>query len=128
MSMNLVADSGSTKTAWCLSYGNQIVKQFETAGINPFFQTEEEIATQLKETLLPQISVNDVEKVYFYGAGCADPVKNKALGEVLKAARRVLLYWPPTPIPAVLLNTKVICSPTFKRSLYTLCSELRRTL
>ena len=88
MSMNLIADSGSTKTAWCLSYGNQIVKQFETAGINPFFQTEEEIATQLKETLLPQISGNDVEKVYFYGAGCADPVKNKALGEVLKAVER----------------------------------------
>lgn len=86
MSMNLIADSGSTKTAWCLSYGNQIVKQFETAGINPFFQTEEEIATQLKETLLPQISGHDVENVYFYGAGCADPVKNKALGEVLKAA------------------------------------------
>lgn len=84
MPMNLIADSGSTKTAWCLSYGNQIVKLFETAGINPFFQTEEEITTQLKETLLPQIVGNDVENVYFYGAGCADPVKNNALGEVLK--------------------------------------------
>ena len=84
MPMNLIADSGSTKTAWCLSYGNQIVKLFETAGINPFFQTEDEITTQLKETLLPQIVGNDVENVYFYGAGCADPVKNNALGEVLK--------------------------------------------
>ena len=81
--MNLIADSGSTKTAWCLSYGNQIIKQFETAGINPFFQTEEEITTQLKEALLPQIVGNDVENVYFYGAGCADPVKNNALGSVL---------------------------------------------
>lgn len=83
--MNLIADSGSTKTAWCLSCGNQIIKQFETAGINPFFQTEEEITTQLKEALLPQIVGNDVENVYFYGAGCADPVKNNALGEVLKS-------------------------------------------
>ena len=83
--MNLIADSGSTKTAWCLSCGNQIIKQFETAGINPFFQTEEEIIAQLKETLLPQIVCNDVENVYFYGAGCADPVKNNALGEVLKS-------------------------------------------
>ena len=81
--MNLIADSGSTKTAWCLSCGNQIIKQFETAGINPFFQTEEEITTQLKEALLPQIVGNDVENVYFYGAGCADPVKNNALGAVL---------------------------------------------
>ena len=83
--MNIIADSGSTKTAWCLSCGNQIIKQFETAGINPFFQTEEEITAQLKETLLPQIVCNDVENVYFYGAGCADPVKNNALGEVLKS-------------------------------------------
>ena len=83
--MNLIADSGSTKTAWCLSCGNQIIKQFETAGINPFFQTEEEITAQLKETLLSQIVCNDVENVYFYGAGCADPVKNNALGEVLKS-------------------------------------------
>ena len=84
MPMNLIADSGSTKTAWCLSYGNQIVKQFETAGINPFFQTEEEIATQLKEALLPQLCGNNVENIYFYGAGCADPVKNNALANVLK--------------------------------------------
>ncbi len=82
--MNLIADSGSTKTAWCLSFGSQIVKRFETVGINPFFQTEEEIAVQLNETLLPQISGNDVENVYFYGAGCADPMKNRALEEVLK--------------------------------------------
>ena len=39
----------------------------------------------MKETLLPQIVCNDVENVYFYGAGCADPVKNNALGEVLKS-------------------------------------------
>ena len=83
--MNLIADSGSTKTAWCLSYGNQIVKMFETAGINPFFQTEEDIVAQLKETLLPQIAGNNVENIYFYGAGCADPAKNRALEEVLKA-------------------------------------------
>ncbi len=82
MSMNLIADSGSTKTAWCLSYDSQIVKQFETAGINPFFQTEEEITAQLKEALLPHIVDTEVENIYFYGAGCADPMKNKAL-EVL---------------------------------------------
>ena len=84
MSMNLIADSGSTKTAWCLSCSNQVVKRFETAGINPFFQTEEDITTQLREMLLPQIVGNDVENVFFYGAGCADPVKNAALEGLLK--------------------------------------------
>ncbi len=85
MSMNLIADSGSTKTAWCLSYGNQIFKQFETAGINPFFQTEDEIKAQLEDALLPQIVGDSVENIYFYGAGCADPMKNKALEELLKS-------------------------------------------
>ena len=85
MSMNLIADSGSTKTAWCLVCDSQVVKQFETAGINPFFQTEEDIIAQLKEALLPQISGNDVENIYFYGAGCADPVKNSALEVLLKS-------------------------------------------
>lgn len=84
MSMKLVADSGSTKTAWCLFCGNQVVKQFETAGINPFFQTEDEIMTQLKESLLPMIEGCDIENVYFYGAGCADPDKNKWLEALLK--------------------------------------------
>ncbi len=83
MLKNLIVDSGSTKTVWCLLCGNQIVKRFETLGINPFFQTEEEIFGQLKETLLPEIDGNIVENVYFYGAGCADPIKNKALERVL---------------------------------------------
>ena len=82
--MNLIADSGSTKTAWVLSYGSQIVSQFETAGINPFFQTEDEIKNQIKETLLPQIGDNKVKNVYFYGAGCADPEKNRTLEELFK--------------------------------------------
>jgi N-acetylglucosamine kinase-like BadF-type ATPase len=85
MSMILIADSGSTKTAWCLSCGSQVVKQFESAGINPFFQTEEEIKNQLTGVLLPHIVGCNVENIYFYGAGCADPVKNKAFEELLKS-------------------------------------------
>ena len=65
MSMVLIADSGSTKTAWCLVGDSQVVKQFETAGINPFFQTEDEIVAQLKEGLLPEVGANCVENIYF---------------------------------------------------------------
>jgi N-acetylglucosamine kinase-like BadF-type ATPase len=83
MSMNLIADSGSTKTAWCLVCDGQIVKQFETPGINPFFQTEDEIVAQLKDGLLPEVGDNCVENVYFYGAGCANPEKNRALEGLL---------------------------------------------
>ena len=83
MSMVLIADSGSTKTAWCLVGDSQVVKQFETAGINPFFQTEDEIVAQLKEGLLPEVGANCVENIYFYGAGCANPEKNKSLEGLL---------------------------------------------
>ncbi|MBO5728225.1 MAG: ATPase [Paludibacteraceae bacterium] len=81
--MILIADSGSTKTAWCLVRDSQIVKRFETAGINPFFQTEDEIVAQLKDGLLPEVEANCVENIYFYGAGCANPEKNKALEGLL---------------------------------------------
>ena len=83
MSMNLIADSGSTKTAWCLVRDSQIVKRFETAGINPFFQTEDEIVAQLKDGLLPEVEANCVENIYFYGAGCANPEKNRVLEGLL---------------------------------------------
>ena len=83
MSMILIADSGSTKTAWCLVRDSQVVKQFETAGINPFFQTEDEIVAQLKEGLLPEVGENCVENIYFYGAGCANPEKNMVLEGLL---------------------------------------------
>jgi N-acetylglucosamine kinase-like BadF-type ATPase len=83
MSMILIADSGSTKTAWCLVRDSQIVKRFETAGINPFFQTEDEIVAQLKDGLLPEVEANCVENIYFYGAGCANPEKNRVLEGLL---------------------------------------------
>jgi N-acetylglucosamine kinase-like BadF-type ATPase len=83
MSMILIADSGSTKTAWCLVRDSQIVKRFETAGINPFFQTEDEIVAQLKDGLLPEVEASCVENIYFYGAGCANPEKNRVLEGLL---------------------------------------------
>jgi N-acetylglucosamine kinase-like BadF-type ATPase len=83
MSMILIADSGSTKTAWCLVRDSQIVKRFETAGINPFFQTEDEIVAQLKDGLSPEVEANCVENIYFYGAGCANPEKNRVLEGLL---------------------------------------------
>ena len=69
--MILIADSGSTKTDWRLiDPAKHHVSQARTPGINPFFQTADEILAQLKGSLLPQIN-HSVEAVFFYGAGCA---------------------------------------------------------
>lgn len=52
--MLLIADSGSTKTTWCLcddTVENRLV--VETQGINPVHQTEEQIRGVLVDELLP---------------------------------------------------------------------------
>lgn len=68
--MILIADSGSTKTDWCLTAHGREIKHIRTKGINPFFQTEDEIAAAVKEYLLPEMDKTEIEQVWFYGAGC----------------------------------------------------------
>ena len=38
--MILIADSGSTKTDWCVVENGESILRFKTRGMNPFFQTE----------------------------------------------------------------------------------------
>ncbi len=51
----LIADSGSTKTDWCVILDNTPIKRIGTKGLNPFFQSEEEIQQELTHSLLPQL-------------------------------------------------------------------------
>ena len=73
--MILIADSGSTKTDWCVVENGQPIQQISTKGINPFFQSEEEISNEIATSLLPQLKTNALDAVYFYGAGCGFPDK-----------------------------------------------------
>ena len=70
----LLADSGSTKTDWALLGGDGQAMEFQTAGINPFYQSEEDIRLAMRE-VLPFVDGACLGKVYFYGAGCAFPEK-----------------------------------------------------
>jgi glucosamine kinase len=80
--MLLIADSGSTKTDWRVvdEDGNQIISVV-TEGLNPYFSSKEKIASTIREKVLPV--VHDVEKVFFYGAGCGLPVKASVVKEAL---------------------------------------------
>lgn len=69
--MILIADSGSTKTDWTLIKDDNTTVLTQTKGINPFFQTKEEIATEIKENLVPHLASTKFKAIYFYGAGCA---------------------------------------------------------
>lgn len=67
--MILIADSGSTKTDWCLAEDGKALRRMKSKGINPVFQSEEEM--EKAATGVAQL-LNDVrpEAIYFYGAGC----------------------------------------------------------
>ncbi len=68
--MILIADSGSTKVDWRIICRDGSTHSVSTAGINPYFQTEEQIVEGLKENLVPFVK-GKIEEVYFYGAGVA---------------------------------------------------------
>lgn len=72
--MKLIVDSGSTKTDWGFFSTVYDVKTAKTQGINPCHQSEEEIRTIIKNELLPNtqaIDLASINKVFYYGAGCA---------------------------------------------------------
>lgn len=77
--MILIADSGSTKTDWCLVGDGEAVLRFQTQGMNPFFQTEEEIGKEIETGLVPALGEEIPSAIYFYGAGCAFPEKNEMI-------------------------------------------------
>ena len=91
--MILIADSGSTKTDWCVVENGQPIQQISTKGINPFFQSEEEISNEIATSLLPQLKSNALDAVYFYGAGCGFPDKiamvHRAITKHLQIKREV---------------------------------------
>jgi N-acetylglucosamine kinase-like BadF-type ATPase len=108
--MILIADSGSTKTDWCLCKNGEIIQRIQTKGINPFYQSEVEITYEIEHELLPNLSSEMPEKLVFYGAGCSFPDKKvlvaNAIGrlfpnipieiqsDLLGAARGLLLHKP----------------------------------
>ena len=79
--MILIADSGSTKTDWCIVFNDTPIKRMGTKGINPFFQSEEEIQQELTHSLLPQLPEGTINSVFFYGAGCTPRSEERRVGK-----------------------------------------------
>lgn len=70
--MILIADSGSTKTDWCVAKDGFTVKRFTTQGINPYHQDERRINGIVLDELLPQTGEYKLKKIVFYGSGCRE--------------------------------------------------------
>ena len=68
----LIADSGSTKTQWCLLSGDK-KKMISTQGISPYFLKEDSLGKILSDELLPKTGKTEIEEIYYYGTGCSNP-------------------------------------------------------
>lgn len=90
--MKLVADSGSTKTDWCL-VNNGKKYFFSTEGYNPYFTNEDYIKDSLKRNFPSEIYQDHVTEIDYYGAGCAGDkvaVVENAFKAVFKNARIIV--------------------------------------
>lgn len=83
--MILIADSGSTKTDWCLAENGRAMLSVKTQGINPYMQDGDVIEKIIEDELLPQIGDVVVSDIHFYGAGCT-PEKIGIVGSAIKMA------------------------------------------
>jgi N-acetylglucosamine kinase-like BadF-type ATPase len=83
--MILVVDSGSTKADWALCLGSDHHKIIETKGLNPYFHGPDDVYEELsKKSFTEVIPVQEINEVFFYGAGCPDEFYRRKMGEGLK--------------------------------------------
>ncbi|MDX1348724.1 MAG: N-acetylglucosamine kinase [Putridiphycobacter sp.] len=68
--MQLIVDSGSTKSDWVLIDGDSL-KTFTTVGLNPNFFDVDRIVNVLQENGDLCSFGNEVAQIFFYGAGCS---------------------------------------------------------
>ncbi|MEQ8423250.1 MAG: N-acetylglucosamine kinase, partial [Cyclobacteriaceae bacterium] len=81
--MILVADSGGSKIDWRILSGNGKIEQASGPGFNPYYQPPTDLEKSIEENLLPAVS-EEVNKVFFYGAGVSSPANQDTIKKVLK--------------------------------------------
>lgn len=74
----LIADSGATKTDWCVAKNGEILFRFTGKGISPVYQSEDEITEEIQKNVYPLLKNRPIDAVYFYGSGCI-PEKTAAV-------------------------------------------------
>jgi N-acetylglucosamine kinase-like BadF-type ATPase len=84
--MILIADSGSTKCDWvAIQKSGEEVLRTLTMGFNPYFHSQATISTAIKQNEQLSSLQNEVEAIYYYGAGCS----SKELNHIVEVALRV---------------------------------------
>ncbi|OEK03105.1 N-acetylglucosamine kinase [Roseivirga sp. 4D4] len=78
----LIADSGFTKTDWRVISEEGDISQAKTAGINPYYQTEDEMLKEIQD-LHSQIP-EKIDHIYYYGTGCSSGHNREKIASLLK--------------------------------------------
>jgi glucosamine kinase len=81
--IKLIADSGSTKTEWCLLDGKK-KSIINSQGMSPYFISEARMADIIIAEVLPSLKKAVVEEIYYYGTGCTNPKNARMVKRVLK--------------------------------------------
>ena len=80
--MQLIVDSGSTKTLWCLVNKGVCLQEIQTLGINPYVSSPEYIMNLIQSEIIPNL-LHIPDSIFYYGAGCSTPINNKIVYDVL---------------------------------------------
>jgi N-acetylglucosamine kinase-like BadF-type ATPase len=71
VAVKLIADSGSTKTEWCLL--NEKKKTlFFSQGLSPYFLNERQVQEILIKEVVPRLKKVSPAEIFFYGTGCSN--------------------------------------------------------
>jgi len=82
--MQLIVDSGSTKTRWCLVNQLEIIQEINTQGINPYVTSEEIIQKIIEQEIKPLLNYTP-DSIFYYGAGCSNSTNIHLIKKCLEA-------------------------------------------
>lgn len=82
--MILLADSGSTTTDWYLIRKDQPGISIQTEGLNPYFVSAEKAESIIEKDVLPLVFPENINAIFFYGAGCSRASKRDLISDVLE--------------------------------------------
>jgi len=84
MASYLIADSGSTKTDWCLIQKNKKPLFYKTSGFNPYIQKKTDIASILQQEFPKNELPTAPGRIFYYGAGSSSKEKKLLMTSVLQ--------------------------------------------
>lgn len=79
--IRVIAESGATKTDWVILDADKIISRHHSSGFNPFLESRERLDAILFDELTA--SVDEVDEVFYYGAGCSTEDNKTMVAEAL---------------------------------------------